>query len=70
MYDSYTAAESESVSRPRDLDRFTIQQARKSRSFYFDPLDGNGFDEVLNPVIIEPVVQFTLYLKLKFEVVH
>jgi len=70
LYDSYTAAESESVSRPRDIDRFSIQQARKSRSFYFNPLDGSGFDEVINPVVIEPVVQFTLYLKLKFEVVH
>jgi len=31
-------------------------------------LDGDGFDLVLNPVITEPVVQCTLYLKIKYEV--
>jgi uncharacterized protein YggE len=70
MYDSYTAAESESVSRPANMERLTVQQMRKGRTFYFDGLDGNGFDKVINPVIIEPVVQFTLYLKLKYEVVQ
>jgi uncharacterized protein YggE len=70
MYDSYTAAESESVTRPANLERYTVQQMRKGRTFFFDGLDGNGFDKVINPVIIEPVVQFTLYLKLKYEVVQ
>jgi uncharacterized protein YggE len=70
MYDSYTAAESESVSRPGNMDRLTIQQARKGRTFFFNGLDGNGFDKVINPVILEPVVQFTLYLKVKYEVIQ
>jgi hypothetical protein len=34
----------------------------------FNGLDADGFDSVLNPVITEPVVQFTLYLKVKYEV--
>ena len=34
----------------------------------FNGLDGDGFDQVINPVVIEPVVQFTLYLKVKYEV--
>jgi len=68
MYDSYTAAESESIARPPNLQRYTIQQARKGKTFFFDGLDGNGFDRVINPIIIEPVVQFTLYLKVKYEV--
>ena len=67
MYDSYTAAESESLNRPPNLERNTIQQMRKGRTFFFNALDGNGFDKVINPVIIEPVVQFTLYLKVKYE---
>ena len=66
MYDSYTAAESESVSRPNP--RYTVQQVRKGKTFFFNGLDGNGFDKVINPVIVEPVVQFTLYLKVKYEV--
>lgn len=43
-------------------------RVRLSATFYFDPLDGNGFDTVINPVILEPVVQFTLYLKVTYEV--
>jgi uncharacterized protein YggE len=68
LYDSYTAAESESIARPANIQRFTVQQARKGKTFFFNGLDGNGFDKVINPVILEPVVQFTLYLKVKYEV--
>ena len=66
LYDSYTAAESEAISRPPQ--RYTVEQARKGRTFFFNALDGNGFDKVINPVVLEPVVQFTLYLKVKYEV--
>ena len=68
LYDSYTAAESESVTRPANLSRLTVQNTRKTRTFYYNGLDGNGFDRVLNPVPVEPVVQCTLYLKLKYEI--
>jgi uncharacterized protein YggE len=69
MYDAYTAAESESVSQTPSYNPQTqiIQNARKSRTFYFNPLDAEGFDLVINPVILEPVVQYTLYLKLKYD---
>src|SRR5882672_1899576 len=43
------------------------RRARKSRTFFFNALDADGFDQVVNPVVIEPVVQFTLYLKVKYE---
>lgn len=67
MYDSYTAAESESVSQSYfDRQRVTVQSARKSRTFFFNPLNADGFDLVFDPVVIEPVVQFTLYLKIKY----
>ncbi len=68
MYDSYTAFESEHVGIPANRDRLATQIARKSRTFFFNGLDADGFDAVINPVVIEPVVQFTLYLKLKYEV--
>ncbi len=68
MYDSYTAAESEQIGGLPDRQKYTIQSARKGRTFVFNGLDGDGFDSVINPVIIEPVVQFTLHLKLKYEV--
>jgi uncharacterized protein YggE len=68
MYDSYSAFESESIKTSYDNNRVTVQEARKGRTFYFNPLDGKMFDTVINPVIIEPVVQFTAYLKVKYEV--
>ncbi len=68
MYDSYAAQESESLSNAYDRDRgkYAIQGARKSRTFFFNPLNGDGFDHVINPIVVEPVVQFTLYLKVKY----
>jgi hypothetical protein len=70
MYDSYAAYESEDIEQDEDQlkQRYTIKKARKSRTFFFNPLDADGFDAVVNPVVIEPVVQFTLYLKVKYEV--
>ena len=68
MYDSYTAYEAEELGGGFDRQKYAVHNARKSRTFYFNGLDGNGFDAVINPVVTEPVVQFTLHLKLKYEV--
>ena len=68
MYDSYAASESEEMSSDSDRQKYTIQGARKSRTFFFNGLSADGFDHVTNPVVIEPVVQFTLYLKVKYEI--
>ena len=68
LYDSYVAAESEEVSNDYYRQKYIIQKARKSRTFFFNALTANGFDYVVNPVVIEPVVQFTLYLKVKYEI--
>ena len=68
LYDSYTAAESESMSNAVYRQNYTTQLARKNRTFYFNGLDADGFDDVITPVYNEPVVQCTLYLKVKYEV--
>jgi uncharacterized protein YggE len=67
MYDSYIAHESEAITNYNYSQKYTVQGARKSRTFFFNALDADGFDQVINPVVIEPVVQFTLYLKVKYE---
>ena len=67
LYDSYVAYESEDMSAGYYRQKYTIQGARKSRTFFFNALNPKSFDFVVNPVIIEPVVQFTLYLKVKYE---
>ncbi len=66
QYESYVAAESENLNVPYDRSRDTVLKARKSASAYFEPLTGDGFDAVINPIITEPVVQFTTYIKVKF----
>jgi uncharacterized protein YggE len=68
MYDSYTAYESEDMSSNFDREKYTVQGARKSRTFFFNPLNADGFDYVVDPVVIEPVVQFTLFLRVKYEI--
>ena len=66
QYDSYTAADSEKANLSYNRSRTTVISAHKSSSIYFNPLVGDGFDAVINPVILEPVVQFTTYIKVKF----
>ena len=53
---------------PFDRQKFAVQSARKSRTFFYHGLDANGFDRVVNPTVMEPPVQFTLYLKVKYGV--
>lgn len=40
---------------------------RKSFTFYYEPLIGDKFDTMINPVGIEPLVQFTLYLRMDYD---
>ena len=68
MYDSYVAHESESVDADDYRRKYTVHNARKGRTFFFNALNGDGFDAVLNPVVIEPVVQFTLYMRVRYEI--
>lgn len=65
LYSSYTASEGEEVTTGYDRSNI-VQRARKAKTFYFNPLDAKLFDVVVNPVVLEPVVQFTLYLKVKY----
>jgi uncharacterized protein YggE len=66
MYDSYTAFESEDVNSGYYRQKYIIQGVRKSRTFYYNGLGAKSFDQVINPIVLEPMVQFTLYLKLKY----
>lgn len=40
---------------------------RKSYTFYYEPFDASRFDTVLEPLGIEPVVQFSLYLRMQYD---
>lgn len=68
MYDSYVAGESDTMTGGFDASRMAVQGLRKGRTFHYNPLTADGFDRVIEPSILEPVVQFTLYLKLEYEI--
>ncbi len=61
-YKTYTAYESGSA----DGYNMRVIRNRKTSSSYYSPLDPSTFDAVLNPAGVEPVVQLTLYLKIRY----
>ncbi|MBZ0212692.1 MAG: SIMPL domain-containing protein [Nitrospirae bacterium] len=65
MYSSYVAQESQQMFAYRQ--NYNLQMARKPRTAFFDALDASIFDVVIDPVVVEPVVQFTVYFKVRYE---
>jgi uncharacterized protein YggE len=65
LYQTYTAAESGSVE-PNYESRTRVVRERKSSTSYLEPLDRSAFDVVINTAGLEPVVQCTLYLKVRY----
>lgn len=65
MYSSYVAQESQQMLASRQ--NFNVQMARKPRTAFFDAMDASIFDVVIDPVVVEPVVQFTVYFKVRYE---
>jgi len=41
---------------------------RKSFTFFYQPFVGSSFDSVLVPVGLEPMVQFSIYLRMQYQV--
>ncbi len=65
LYAGYQAFEAGNTYGGYDNNRVILQ--RKTKTFYYEPLDASDFDSVINPIGIEPMVQFTLYLKVQYE---
>jgi len=65
-YDSYAAFETGKVGQSILNDKNRVKEARKSETFFFNTQDAGNFDYIINPVVIEPVVQFSLYLQIKY----
>ena len=40
---------------------------RKSFTFYYEPFEASSFDSVLVPLGLEPVVQFSIYLRMQYQ---
>ena len=60
-YNSYKAFESGNVD-----DNYRVVERRKNSTFYFEPLAPGKFDVVLTPLGLEPQVQCTLLLRVKY----
>ena len=64
LYEDYQAFESGTTS--GDYNKTVIKQ-RKTKTFFYEPLDAKSFDTVINQMGIEPMVQFSLYLRMQYD---
>ena len=65
-YQDYTAFESGAVQTTYSA-RKTIIKTRKSSTFFYEPVNGSGFDKVVNEIGIKPKVQFTLLIRVDYK---
>ncbi|MEZ5426133.1 MAG: SIMPL domain-containing protein [Pyrinomonadaceae bacterium] len=68
-YENYKAFEAGAARTTNYRDGKTFVYLRKSTTFFYEPLDGKSFDKMINPVGIEPTVQFTIYLQVKYNLI-
>lgn len=64
LYEDYQAFESGAAY--SDYNKTVIKQ-RKTKTFFYEPLDAKSFDTVINPMGIEPMAQFSLYLRMQYD---
>lgn len=67
LYQTYSAFEAGAVENTYGSNTRTIRE-RKSSTSYLEPLDRSAFDSVLTPMGVEPMVQFTLYMRVAHSV--
>jgi len=65
LYETYKAFESGTVDSPYDS-RTQVVRERKSSTSYLEPLDRSEFDSVLSQAGIEPTIQSTLFLRVRY----
>jgi hypothetical protein len=64
MYKSYEAYNSNSL----DLNRAAnVNQVSKNSTIYYQPIFDKDFDFVINPVILEPVIQVMYEIKITIQ---
>ncbi len=65
LYKSYTAFESSEIYNYHN--NFIKKDLRKGETFYYDKVDYSGFDQVINPSVTEPAVEFVLTLQIRYQ---
>jgi uncharacterized protein YggE len=69
MYESYKAYEAGTATDYEYEDyrnRLKKVNLRKMTTFYLNPMSANGFDKVLNPMNIEPTLQYVYQLEVRY----
>lgn len=64
-YQAYETGEA-SVNNPQGVSSRVVQ--RKGFTFFYEPSEASGYDSVLAPLGIEPAVQFSIYLRMQYQV--
>lgn len=65
LYQNYQAYETGSTIGSYSSN-YRVIRKRKSGTLFYEPLDITDFDSVINTMGIEPMVQFTLYLRVQY----
>ena len=60
-YQAFNSISLEAIKKPKG-----IIQAKKQTSYYYDPLSFKEYDVVINPSIVEPVIQIGMEIKLQY----
>lgn len=64
-YQAYETGDA-SVQNPQGVSSRMVQ--RKSFTFFYEPSEASGYDSVLAPLGLEPAVQFSIYLRMQYQV--
>jgi uncharacterized protein YggE len=64
-YQAYETGDA-SVNNPQGVSSRVVQ--RKSSTFFYEPFEASSFDSVLAPLGLEPMVQFSIYLRMQYQV--
>src|ERR1041384_5833138 len=67
-YQRYQAFETGDASVENEQGVSSRVEKRKSFTFFYEPLQASSFDSVLAPPGLEPVVQFSIYLRMQYQV--
>jgi uncharacterized protein YggE len=67
-YQRYQAYETGDASVENEQGTSSVVLRRKSFTFFYEPFEGSSFDSVLTPLGLEPMVQFSIYLRMQYQV--
>lgn len=68
LYKKYTPDQSVTNLQTDYNSKMVIKELNSALTFYYDQLEYSGYDKIINPVVIEPMVEFVLNLQVKFKI--